>query len=94
MDLSLYEWSLSIERYNVTVEQRKFDYERSWEQTRRIWVILANVYRDTKLQPKPFTVQDLIKLSYDTVDDTLPKRMTPKEMKQLFGSKFKKDGSK
>lgn len=78
----------------MKIERLKFEYENSWEQVRRIWVILANVYRDPKEQPKAFSVQDLIKLSYDTVDNTLPKRMTPKEMKERFGSKFKKDGSK
>jgi hypothetical protein len=50
-------------------------------------------FKSPKKNVKP---TDLIKLSFDEEEnkENAPKVMTDKEMKQMFGTKLKKDGAK
>ena len=68
-------------------EKQIFEWESAWERTRVLWVDFRNA--NSKKQFKP---QDLIKLSVDKQEEKKVEPLTPKQMKEAFGSKFKKNG--
>jgi hypothetical protein len=91
--LCWYEYDLYILKFNKKNEHEKekqlFEWESAWERTRVLWVDFRNVH--SKKQFKP---QDLIKLSIDKhrEEEKKVEPLTPKQMKEAFGSKFKKNG--
>lgn len=82
--LSWFEWSLLILKV-------KSERERGWMYTREVVAAIYNVNRDQKKRPKPFEGKEFYPLSFDNKDEE-KKVMTPKEIKEMFGSKFKHDG--
>jgi hypothetical protein len=87
--LSWYEWGLYQVRAIRNSENEKFLIENGWNQTRIIWSTVINMWRGKN--SKAVKPEDLIELSFDKKPETveLRKKMTDKEMKEKFGSKFK-----
>lgn len=79
--LSWFEWGCYLLRLQSESEKEKFKWEESWEQTRIIWALIANV-NGNKFKP-----QDLIKLPRDKeVEDK--KLLTPDEVEKMFPTKL------
>jgi hypothetical protein len=88
--LTWYEYDLYVQRFEKQQKSEHDKYESDWERTRQLWVALINPHSKKRYKPS-----DLIKLSYDDKpEEEKPevKRLSDKEMKTMFGSKFKKDG--
>lgn len=83
-ELSWFEWSLLILKV-------KSDRERGWMYTREVVAAIYNVNRDQKKRPKPFDGKEFYPLSFDKKEEET-KVMTPKEIKEMLGSKFRSDG--
>lgn len=83
-----------VERYSVKAEQRKFEWENGWDQTRRTMAMIGNMFRGK--DTPPLLPTDIFRLSWDKVDEFEIK--DPEEIKaymlKRFGSTIKKkDGS-
>lgn len=89
-ELSWYEVGLYQTRFREKAEKEKFALETSWDQTRILWAAIVNAgFSRPKASVKP---EQLIKLSRDKSEKQEKKPLSQKEMKQMFGTKFKKDG--
>jgi len=87
-DLSWFELSLLIQRYERKEEDKKIIQELEWARIRKIWVLMINYMRDTKVKPAPFKETDLIKLSFDK-DEEEQKPFTPEEVENMFPKELK-----
>jgi len=86
--LSWYEYDLYTLRQEKKLERERFDWESDWDRTRSLWVTMHNAHFKPHKKPS-----DLIKLSWDEPKKPKDaKPLTPKEMKEMLGSKFMKDG--
>jgi hypothetical protein len=84
--LSWYEYDLYLQRFEQEQQKEKFYWESNWDRTRHLWAVLINTNSKTKVKPS-----DLIKLSFDKPKKKKDEKpLTPKEMKEPFGSKFQK----
>jgi len=81
--LSWFEWGCYLLRLQGESEKDKFKWEESWEQTRIIWSLIANV-NGNKFKP-----QDLIKLPRDKDTEDKKVLLTPEEVQNLFPTKLK-----
>jgi hypothetical protein len=80
--LSWFEWGCYLLRLEKQLDKEKFQWEESWEQTRIIWSLIANV-NGNKFKP-----QDLIKLPRDKeVKENI--LLTPKQVETMFPTKLK-----
>lgn len=61
-----------------------------WLRIRKIWILMVNYMRDSKVKPTAFKETDLIKLSFDTEeeDDIKKQQMTPEQVEKIFPSKL------
>jgi hypothetical protein len=84
--LSWYEYDLYVLRLDALRERETFKWETGWDQTRILWSTAHNAAFKNKVKPV-----DLIKLSFDKPKQKKEdKPLTPQEMKEMFGGKFKK----
>ena len=57
-----------------------------WLRLRKIWVLMVNYIRDSKIKPTAFKETDLIKLSFDADEEEEVKKemLTPEEVEKMF----------
>jgi len=90
--LSFYEWSIEVHRVKVRRKREHEIWEGNAALAGEVMALIANVNRDAKKKPVPFSRKDFIRLSFDPPEKQITtKPMTPLEMKQKFGTKFKKE---
>jgi hypothetical protein len=82
-ELSWYELTLHLNRYDQQEKEKKFNDELEWLRIRKIWVLMINYMRDSKTKTTPFKETDLIKLSFDKEEEQ-QKPMSPEEVEKLF----------
>jgi hypothetical protein len=83
--LSLYEWSIWIQRILSLQEKRKQDQELLMELERNSMALFANAHRDQR-QP-PYSGKDFYRLSYDEVTEEV--KITGEMMYKLMTDRFK-----
>ncbi len=89
--LSFYEWSLEVHRVKAKQKRENDKWEGNAMLAGEIMALMANINRDAKKKPTAFTRKDFVRLSHDLPEKQITtKPMTPLEMKQKFGTKFKK----
>lgn len=77
--------NLAIQRFEEIELEKKTIQEINWLRTRKIWVLLINYMRDSKVKPTAFKETDLITLSFDTESEEQEnKLMSPEEVESLF----------
>jgi hypothetical protein len=88
-ELSWFEWTLYLNKFNRSVEKEKARREETWEQVRTMWQLLMKAHFNENVKRT-----DLIKLSFDKeVDEVEEQREDPLErVKRLYGSRL--DGIK
>lgn len=93
-ELTWFEWSFYLVAIEQKQEEVRYKMEHDWSIARVMWATICNIHRDTKKKPQPFKPEDLVKLSFDTQDDEQVERkpLTSKEMKELLGTNFKRNG--
>jgi hypothetical protein len=75
-------------RFDKEREKELFHWESDWDRTRQLWNVFVNAHSKKKFRP-----QDLIKLSWDKPKKAKEEKpLTAKDMKEMLGSKFIKDG--
>jgi hypothetical protein len=84
--LSWFEFNLLILKYEHQEEEKKLLEEMEWLRVRKIWVLMVNYMRDSKVKPTAFKESDLIKLSFDNDEAEIEKEklLTPEEVEKLF----------
>jgi hypothetical protein len=89
-NLTLYELHLYIERARRRSKRESIREELAMNRTRILWAPLMNAIRDHKRKKTPFTPQDLVKLSFDQVqEEQVTVKPDTKQMKEALGAKFK-----
>jgi hypothetical protein len=83
--LSWWELSLYVHRFEVILNREQDHEVEEWARFRIQWANFNNAHFKKKVKPK-----DLVKLPFDKDEDKRTVPMTDKEMKQMFGAKFKK----
>ena len=83
--LSLYEWSVKVQRILNIQEKRKQDQDLLIELERNHMALLANIHRGK--DQAPFTGKDFYRLSYDEVTEEI--KITGEVMYQLMNDRFK-----
>ena len=83
--LSLYEWSVWVQRIIALQNRRKQDQELLIELERNSMALFANAHRGK--EQAPFSGKDFYKLSYDEVTEEI--KTTGEMMYQLMTDRFK-----
>ena len=78
-NLSFYEWNLEVQRVHKRLKDGHSKWEGQASLIREFMALMANINRNAKKQPVPFTGSDFIKLSFDKKDDQ-PKLLTQEEV--------------
>lgn len=95
--LTWYDFNLLILQYEEMQEARKFEYESSWDQTRNMMALIANIVRDPKKTPA-FKPSDFKRLSWDgdveRVEVEIPTPERIEYLKRRFGATIKKKNGK
>jgi hypothetical protein len=97
-ELTWYEWGLKSLGLIKEGLRRKSDDEFKMELTGQFMALFANVNRDSKKRPAPYTRPDFFKLSYDKAEEDQPQvKPTLETFEQLterHGSKRKRKNGK
>ena len=93
--LTWYEWGFEILKLYEKVKQKSDDWE-AYLAVKRIEIADFKNYafRTESGQPLGLTGEDIFKLSFDKKTIVEERPATFAEVKQLLGSRFKRDGSK
>lgn len=78
-----------IERFEKIEEEKKLVQELEWVRIRKIWVLMINYMRDSKIKPAPYKETDLIKLSFDKDEEDQQKPLTAEEVEKMFPKELK-----